>query len=174
MQQDSDRALLQVLFDTSKTVKLICNFFAQRKRKRDVLLRVLVETLEEQTDAGKNGSASKSDVIKALKDVEACAISKTQRYGRYIEGRHGHESRYQVTDELLEFCRDNFVVATVSSPPPAIESPKTLVGLEAQDDYWAETHIPLREGVTVVLRLPKDLTEREASKLAAIIQHLYR
>ena len=90
-------------------------------------------------------------------------------YGRFVEGRHGHPSRFIWSSSSVDVGRAAIGTDVVE-----------IALVAAQDDEEDdEEEVPLvshpfnlRPGVTVSIALPGDLTEKEADRLAGFLQSL--
>lgn len=170
MVQQGINQKLTKLCEENEIVYSICALFGTRQRRREVLLRVILDALEAEADASGISAPSRTEVIKALRDIEA--TDGDERFGRYIEGRHGHESRFRITEELISFGKE-LAAPEISPNWEDNESESTATATNSKD-MFEEVVVPLREGISAKFVLPKDLTEREAAKLAGIMQHLFK
>ncbi|MBL8086090.1 MAG: DUF262 domain-containing protein [Candidatus Obscuribacter sp.] len=99
--------------------RLVCGYIGKRERRRPVLIaRLELEIIAELRR--KNVRPPRhADFVRVLKGIEEQATVVPGAFGRYIEGRHGHKSRYEFTDELMKFGR-SIVQALVSFSPESI------------------------------------------------------
>mgnify|MGYP000885049359 CR=1 FL=1 len=170
MVQQGVNPALTKLCDENEIVYSICALFGTRQRRREVLLRVILDALQAEADASGISAPSRPEVIKALREIEA--TGEDERFGRYIEGRHGHESRFRITEELISFGKE--LAAPEISPNWEDNESETAIDATRSKDIFDEIVVPLREGISAKFVLPKDLTEKEAAKLAGIMQHLFK
>jgi hypothetical protein len=87
-------------------------------------------------------------------------------YGRFVEGRHGHPSRFLWSSSSID-------IGKVASGE---KIPITPVSDQEEDDSNEDELIShpfnLRPSLVVTVALPADLTEKEAERLSGFIRSL--
>ncbi len=89
------------------------------------------------------------------------------RCGRFIVGRRDKKSRFEWKFSAIEVAKD---AQQAELAPTQSTSDTTSKG---EVDNWLEQNIIVRAGVMALLRIPANLTQREAKKLAAIVENLW-
>jgi hypothetical protein len=136
--------------------------------------------LEDFASRSNNQQVTKVDqIISRLKDTELprwAAIKTFRRlhdleYGVFKEGRRGHPSRFEWNTRSMEVGKvargENLTIAQIEDD-----------GDEEDEEHIndASALIPhsfyLRPDLTVVVRLPSDLTQKEAERLSTFISSL--
>lgn len=106
---------------------------------------------------------ARAEAIRIFRSLEAIDC------GEFIEGRKGHPSRFAWTDDLTVVGR--VARGEVSSVTPLEEEEE-----EEEDDsknvFDREHPLELRDNYIARVRVPADLTEREAERLATFIRSL--
>ena len=147
---------LRHLYSENETARMLLDHMAGRERNQRVTkLKVILRRLRSD-----GSTVTKSNLIAAFRELENLDC------GRYIEGRHGHDSRFdwQQTKSLVA----SRAAQSFESDPEAITDET-----EETYDYDVLDHaFYLREDYLVNLTLPVDLTENEAKRLAAFVKSL--
>jgi hypothetical protein len=152
---DDKSKLLSNLYAESESAKAILNDFAERFRKRHVT------TLDQVLN--RVAGVSRSEAIRVFRSLQGIGC------GEFIEGRKGHPSRFAWTDDLTAVGRA--ARGEVPSVSPLEEE-------EEEDDngkknvFEREHPLELRDDYIARVRVPADLTEREAERLATFIRSL--
>jgi hypothetical protein len=150
-----DIPTLQKLYNQDAEAKAILDYLASRERNRsETKLDRLLWILRVDGNQVHRGAAIR--VFRALEDV-GC--------GRFVAGRKGHPSRFEWTVGMVDVAR------VAAGETVKIEAAPIDENDEAADDLL-EHHFLLRKDLDVPLRLPGNLTAREAARLAAFIQSL--
>jgi hypothetical protein len=153
-----DTERLQNAYRNDLAVKAVCDEMASRERNQsETKLRRIMARLKND---GVN--VPKRDVIGAFRTLEECDC------GQYVVGRHGWPSRFVWAVGSLGVCQTAQGITTDIEPlPEANDEDET----EAEID--SVTHVlRLREEFDVELQLPTDLTDKEASRIAAFVSAL--
>ena len=102
----------------------------------------------------------KSDLIGAFRELERLDC------GRYIEGRHGHDSRF-------DWETTKSLVASKAARGTETNAETETDEIEETYDYDVLDHsFYLREDFLLTITLPVDLAESEAKRLANFIKTL--
>lgn len=146
---------LQSYYNENPTAKALFDHLASRERDRstttvDRLLSSLV---------GDGHQMSRGDVVRVLQRLEELGC------GRFVPGRWGHPSRFEWEVGLTDVGRAAAGEAVKIEAAPENEPD------EPQDDLL-EHHFRLRKDLDVPFKLPADLNQSEAARLAAFIQTL--
>ena len=147
---------LKTLYAAGGPAKEVLDHMAARDRnQRLTKLKVILRRLRADGSAIK-----KSEVIAAFRKLEQLDC------GRYIEGRHGHDSRFdwEYTKSLV-----------ASKAAAGIEAASGDDGNETEDVYEYDTvdhTYYLREDFSLTLTLPIDLTVNESKRLATFLKSL--
>ncbi|MHB1022034.1 MAG: hypothetical protein ACYC46_05110 [Acidobacteriaceae bacterium] len=134
--------------------KIILDDFSKRNKGQRVT--TVDQVLNRLRDAG----LSRWAVIALFKELERLS------YGRFIEGRKGHLSRFVWSSNQIEVGK--VAQGELNSIAPVSTEKKGEGGFEEIRSY----QFPLRAGTDATLQLPSDLTQREAERLAAFIKTL--
>ncbi len=97
---DTDR--LRGFCEENFLARLLCGYFGTRTRRRPVYVATLEQTIARACKEKNKRPPRHSDVVKALKGIEKIS-AESGIFGEYVEGRHGHKSRFEFTDELIAF-----------------------------------------------------------------------
>ena len=163
-QDQQDRGLtmdterLREAYKDDYAVKAVCDEMAARERNQaETKLRRMMARLS------KDGiDVRKRDVIAAFRTLEECGC------GQYVVGRHGWPSRFVWAVGSIAACQAAQGMTTdIQSLPEANDDE------EAEAEFDSVTHVlRLREDFDVELQLTADLTEKEASRIAAFVSAL--
>jgi hypothetical protein len=147
--------LLRNLYTENESAQAILNDFAKRFRKRHLT------TLDQVLN--RVAGVSRSEAIRVFRSLEDIGC------GEFIEGRKGHPSRFAWTDDLTAVGRAARGEVPTVSP---------LADEEEEDDndkksvFEREHPLELRDNYIARVRVPADLTEREAERLATFVRSL--
>jgi len=151
---DDKSKRLSDLYADSESAKVILNDFAERFRKRRVT------TLDQILNRA--AGVSRPEAIRVLRSLEDIGC------GEFIEGRKGHPSRFAWTDDLTAVGRAARGEVTSVSPLEDEEEDDT----DKKNLFEREHPLELRDDYIARVRVPADLTEREAERLATFIRSL--
>jgi len=153
---DSER--LRRAYNTDTAVKAVCDEMAARERNQTEtkLRRIMARFNNDGVEI------RKPDVIAAFRTLEECGC------GQYVPGRHGWPSRFVWSVGSLGACQ------TAQGGTAELEP---LQESNDDDEIDAEldtvTHVlRLRDDFDVEFLLPSDLTNKEASRIAAFVSAL--
>lgn len=111
-----------------------------------------------------------------LSDLPRWAVVKVFRelgefgFGRFVEGRHGHPSRFIWSSSSVDVGRAAAGTAGIEiAPIPAEDDEEEDEGEEVP---LVSHPFNLRPNLTVTIALPGDLTEKEAERLAGFLRTL--
>ncbi len=112
-------------------------------------------------------------LIAAFRELETCGC------GEYVEGRHGHPSRFVWNAEYgsLSICKAVFGEALQTSPEMTEEHDGSTQDIAAgdastDDQTRLDHYFNLRADYQLEITLPVDLSVAEAERLAAFIKSL--
>lgn len=177
VQSNSHEVVLRQMCEDDDVVHSICRYFGARTRIREVKVETIVRALERAAESDGTEPPGYYDVIKALKKIVSAADH--DRFGRFLAGRKGRDSRFKLTQSIIDYGAtlkphgDDFNFVQDEEDEDEDEDEDSLESNSAGSIDWFEHTIRIRDGLAIKLKLPKDLTEQEARKLAGIIQHLY-
>lgn len=151
---------LRNAYSSDSALAAICDELASRQRKqKKTKLRRILHLLAQATD----DPPKKHQVILAFRTLEDLGA------GKYVEGRHGHASRFEWDVNTLEACR-------AAQGEEADEEEMQAV---APDDVENDTeenildhYFNLRADYQLELQLPVDLSQEEAERLATFVRSL--
>jgi len=147
---------LQGLYSDNDAARQVLDHMAGRERNQRITkLKVILRRL--RADGSKIKQADVIGAFRALEELDC---------GRYIEGRHGHDSRFdwEFTKSLL-----------ASKAAQGIEADAEQVTNESDEFYEYDIldhSYYLREDFLLTLTLPVDLTESEAKRISKYIATL--
>lgn len=145
---------LRELYNENEAAKAILNDFAERLRKQSITkLDQLLNRVP----------VARSDAIKVFRSLQSIGC------GEFIEGRKGHPSRFSWTDDLTAVGRA--ARGEVPSVAP-LEEEEEDSGSDKKSVFEREHPLELRDNYIARVRVPADLTEREAERLATFIRSL--
>ncbi len=153
-----DTERLRQAYNEHYAVKAVCDEMAARERNQtETKLQRIIARLDQAAV-----DVRKADVIAAFRILEECGC------GQYVVGRHGWPSRFVWAVGSIAACQAAQGMSTdIESLPEANDEEE----VEAECD--SITHVlRLREDFDVELQLPADLTEKEASRIAAFVSAL--
>jgi len=152
---------LQSLYASSAVNKAAFDSFAQREKnsaetKVERMLQILWQAGAAQ--------ASRKDVVDLFRGLEQANC------GEFRIGRRGHSSRFGWSVSLIDVGQA--AAGETATVDPLSDDEKQSA--EADDSKAEEIEHPfnLRPGSRIVLKLPKDLTRTEATRLADFIKTL--
>ncbi|WP_371324085.1 hypothetical protein VX159_00725 [Dechloromonas sp. ZY10] len=148
---------LESAYQTNQVAQAICDHMANRdKNQTETKLHRMLTHLQNDGFDFKRG-----DVIGAFRLLENVGC------GKYVEGRHGWPSRFVwMTKSLLVSS------AAKGQEPPIHEATPDCDNDSAEDIEFIEHSFVLRPDIPISFELPADLTEYEASRIAAFIKTL--
>lgn len=154
-----DTAALQEAYSNNPALAAVCDELASRQRKQQsTKLRRMLSLLDQTTD----NPPKKYQLIAAfrvLEDVNA---------GQYVEGRHGHPSRFEWSVNTLEACR----AAQGEQVQPAAIEPEVAAEDGEPEESILDHYFNLRADYQLELQLPIDLSKEEAERLATFVRSL--
>jgi hypothetical protein len=147
---------IKYAYSENSVVKEICDVLATRVRNQtETKLNVISRHLE-----NKGNDFKKSEIIEAFRVLEAAEC------GKYIEGRHGHKSRFAWGMDTLQLAEINNIGNTILSE----QTDDVQQGFV--DDEFIEHQFVLRPDLTISIDLPPDLTQQESIRLAKFMESL--
>lgn len=172
----SEEDRVRKLCEEDQVANSVCQYFGTRERLGYVKVSRIVEILESAADVEGLEPPGYYDVVRALKKI--AATSDTEKFGKFLAGRKGHDSRYRLTQPVIDFGSrlqpsEDFssIVGQEDDDDDETEEEKEVEGQEVIE--FLEHIIRIRDGIAISFKLPKDLTATEAKKLAGIIENLY-
>ncbi len=151
--------ILRALYSGNPIAKATFDYFASRDRNA-------TETKTDRLEAviaNQGVRVGRSEVIRVMRKLEEAGC------GKYVEGRHGHPSRFEWSVELKSVA-EVAKGGAISVGRLDDEDADSAVTAAVTD---IEVHpYRLRQGLTVQLNLPVDLSTAEASRLADFIKTL--
>ncbi|WP_019624936.1 hypothetical protein [Thioalkalivibrio thiocyanoxidans] len=146
-------AQLRSLYDSNSAYQAIFDYLAGRTQNRSVMK---VDRVVQQLQ----GEATRKDVIDLSKKLEEMNL------GAFIVGRRGKPSRFEWASELTQ-------VGRVAAGEEAELRPYSADEEDSEDPEDMVTHeYMLRPDLPIEIRLPADLTEREAQRLGEYVRTL--
>lgn len=147
---------LREQYQSNKSVRAICDVF---KTYTYGIHQIMTHSMEAHLLA-LGTPLIRSDVIAGFRSLEEVGI------GKYVEGRHGWKSRFEFIDKVTTVIK--------------LLDGENLSGLELEtfeqsslDSDESCSHVfMLRPDFSVEIRLPADLTEREALRLSKFVECL--
>lgn len=150
-----DLGKLQNAYQSDEVVSAICDNMAERsKNQNETKLHRIIHHLKED-----GYDVKRSGVIAAFRKLEEADC------GHYVEGRHGHKSRFVWSVKSM-LVRD---AVTGDASAASVEEDD---GFEAYESEMLEHTYLLRPDLTVTIELPEDLTRTEAQRLSQFIDSL--
>ncbi|MHA6894985.1 hypothetical protein ACQUJT_12970 [Ralstonia pseudosolanacearum] len=142
-------------YQDNDAVRAICDHFATRERNQnETKLRLALRYLEQD-----GHDFNKSNVIQAFRLLEDAEC------GKYIEGRHGWESRF------AWLVPSKLVASAAQGDPEAVAATEDEFDEETEYELIEHSYI-LRPDLTVSIELPASLTRNEALRLSQFIDSL--
>ncbi len=150
---------LREAYSTNQALAAICDELASRQRRQQkTKLRRMLSLLEQTTD----NPPKKHQLIAAFRVLEDLGV------GKYVEGRHGHPSRFEWSVNTLEACR--------AAQGEEVEAMQFEVddadGTEDHEENILDHYFNLRADYQLELQLPIDLSKEEAERLATFVRSL--
>lgn len=165
---DIDR--LRQSYQTNPELEAICNVLGKRKNNQNV---TKTQSLLNILNRDRADHIKQLKLIAAFRELEACEC------GEYIEGRHGHASRFVWNSAYgsIMICRTAMGESIAFDPSTSLDefdraSEETYEGEEGEDDEYPRRlnhSFNLRADYQLEFSLPSDLTITEAERLAAFI-----
>ncbi|MEZ6056206.1 MAG: hypothetical protein R3C01_05835 [Planctomycetaceae bacterium] len=158
-----DVTKLQTAYRDNEEVAAICDEMSGRQNNQaETKLKSFLSLLNRDRETP----------IKRWKIIAAFRLLEEVGCGRYVEGRHGHPSRFAWNPEYksLAIARAALgeALVTVDQTEELVEGELSVEG----DDSLLEHYFNLRADYQLELSLPIDLTISEAERLAAFIRSL--
>lgn len=148
---------LKSAYENNQAVQAICDHMENRdKNQTETKLHRMLTHLENDGFDFKRG-----EVISAFRALESAGC------GKYVEGRHGWPSRFVWITKSLHVSS-----AAKGQEPLLLDSGAHDSNDISEDIEFIEHSFVLRPDLPISFELPIDLTEHEASRLAAFIQSL--
>ena len=149
---------LRELYRTSTAAKAILDDFADRSNNQRVT------KVDQILHRLRSIDLTRSAAIATFRELEKC------KCGRFIEGRKGHASRF-------EWSQNSTFVGKAARPEGSDSAEIALVsGIESSrtssPDGLSPHYFPLRPGVEAKLAIPADFSAREAERLATWVKTL--
>ena len=149
-----EQAALRTLYNENEYAAAILDDFASRSNNQKV---TKVDQIIKRVSSV---DLPRWAVIKLFKGLGA------HGHGRFVEGRHGHPSRFIWSSSSIEVARNakgETVAITQVQPDDA----------EEEEESGLRTHqFNLRTDLVITFDLPPDLTEKEAERLAGFLRTL--
>ncbi|GAB4087957.1 hypothetical protein [Hydrogenophaga soli] len=148
---------LKAKYGQNQVVQAICDHMANRdKNQTETKLHRMLKHLENDGFDFKRG-----DVIGAFRALEEVGC------GRYVEGRHGWPSRFVWGTKSLH------VSSVASGQETLVPDISSIDDSDNSEDVdFVEHTFVLRPDLPISFELPTDLSDHEASRLAAFIKTL--
>ena len=152
---------LKELYSESQHIKILLDYFASRGNNQRL---TKVDSLLARIKHPRVPRAAAVRLFKRLSELEL---------GTYTEGRHGHPSRFEWSTRCIDVGKASqgmpLHIGPISNDDP--------INDEDEDDESSETALvdhpfTLRSGLVVTIKLPEDLNEKEAERLANFIRTL--
>jgi hypothetical protein len=161
-----DLESLQSLYRSNPEVIAICDALGNRQNNQ---LETKLKSLFASLNAN-NTTVQQWKLIRAFRELEKLGC------GQYVEGRHGHPSRFVWNPEFgsLSICRAAFGESLVSTETDA-ENPDLGTfdrGTDEKNSQLLSHYFNLRADYEIEFTLPIDLTKTEAERLAAFVRSL--
>ncbi len=144
-------------YEGNQAVQAICDHMANRDKNQTEtkLHRMLTHLVNDGFDF------KRGEVIGAFRTLETVGC------GKYVEGRHGWPSRFVWETKSLH------VSAVAKGQEALVPDTSSNDDSDVSEDIeFIEHSFVLRPDLPVSFELPADLTEHEASRIAAFIQTL--
>lgn len=145
---------LRLAYETDVVVHAICEVLTSYQRG---IYQIMTHRMMMHLKA-EGHTYNRSQVIAAFRKLEEIGI------GKYVEGRRGWKSRFELVDRVT-------VIVKLLEVENIEDIDFDL--LEIDEDEPLDESIPhsfvLRPGLRIVLDLPADLTQREADRLAQFV-----
>jgi hypothetical protein len=152
-----DIAELKSAYEGNQVVQAICDHMANRDKNQTEtkLHRMLTHLVNDGFDF------KRGEVIGAFRALESVGC------GKYVEGRHGWPSRFVWVTKSLH------VSAVAKGQEELVSDTSANDNSDISEDIeFIEHSFVLRPDLPVSFELPVDLTETEASRIAAFIKTL--
>ena len=151
---------LRNAYAADAAVAAICDELASRQRKQQkTKLRRMLHLLEASTDH----PPKKHQLIAAFRTREGLGA------GQYVEGRHGHPSRFEWSVNTLEACRAARGEVVDAQEMHAVHPDDTD---DETDESILDHYFNLRADYQLELQLPINLSQEEAERLATFVRSL--
>lgn len=134
-----------------------------------------LRTFLDKIAAGRDGVPISIDEAQQISALGRAAVLKRFRElqdegeGYLRLGRHGHPTRFYFRSASIP---PQSMAPTLPTRPALEPTASSLAAGEAAILEWVEHKFPLRPGLRLSLRLPADLTDREAGRLGKFIEAL--
>jgi hypothetical protein len=152
--EDKSRRLRE-LYQESESARAVLNDFAERRRRQHVTkLDQLLNRV---------AGVTRSEAIRVFRTLEEIGC------GEFIEGRKGHPSRFSWADDLTDVGR----AARGEVPSVAtLDEDEEDDNRNGKNAFEREHPFELRDNYIARVRVPADLNEREAERLAMFVRSL--
>lgn len=147
---------LKRAYAENNVVKEICDVLSKRERNQtETKLHVMSRHLD-----NRGNDFKKSEIIDAFRILELA------KCGKYIEGRHGHQSRFAWDIDTLDLAK----ITNVKEESLSNQAASDLLAFV--DDNFIEHQFVLRPDLTISIDLPADLTRQESIRLSKFVESL--
>ena len=159
LNEDGTAQDLKQLYRTSAPARAILDNFAGRTNTQRIT------KVEQVLKRFHSIDMQRSAVIAFFRELEKLC------YGRFIEGRKGHPSRFEWSSNSVFVGRsakaepEEALMASVTASPQTVETASNCEGL-------LKFSFPIRSGVTAYLSIPPQLLPKEAERLALWVSTL--
>lgn len=155
-EEEVDLEGLRSLYVTDHTAKALLDYAAGRtKNSTESTVDRLMQNLRS------SGVDSRSELVAVLKQLDELGV------GTFVLGRKGQQTRFKWAASMISVGK-----AAREEIEELEEIDYDELEEEGADELWAEHQYKLRPELEVKLTLPKDLTAREAKRLANFIRTL--
>jgi hypothetical protein len=155
---------LKDLYLNKQAAKAIFDAFSERKNNSKSLTVDRIQGLA--SESGRE--FSRGEVIEVLKRLA------NLEFGSFLNGRRGQPSRMNWNVGIVSLgtaaAGEGVEIENLHATDADLESGEN--GIEAESEDYMDVSFPLRPDFNVPLRLPKDLSAKEAARLANFIQLL--
>ncbi len=151
-----EHAALREFYDENEYAKAILDDFGSRTNNQRVT------KVDQFLARLKSAELPRWAVVKVFRRLSEL------NYGRFIEGRHGHPSRFVWTSSSVDLGRAAAGTAGVQIAPVTAQDEEN----EEEETSLISHPFNLRPDLTVTFALPRDLTEKEAERMAGFLRSL--
>ena len=157
-QVSGGQTALREFYNENEHAKLILDDFAARTNNQRVT------KVEQILSRLKLSDLPRWAVVKVFRELGELG------FGRFVEGRHGHPSRFVWSSSSVDVGRGAAGTAGIEiAPVPAQDDEEEDEGEEVS---LVSHSFNLRPNLAVTIALPGDLTEKEAERLAGFLRTL--
>jgi hypothetical protein len=150
-ESDWNRLEMHATYESSQTARILLDGLAGRGRNVNVNCTLVDDVVAETR-------CPRHEAIALLQRFEACGC------GRFVSGRRGQPSRFEWSYPAIEVAKEAVQETNLANS----RSPVNGDGVKFLDHtIWCRPEVRLN------LRLPADLTQAEAEKIAGVIRNLW-